>query len=202
LPSQADLSFYDIFDIHKENSQLIKLFMPLANTQEKPSIAALTKFKKVSFELTREFFDVKEMWQQHWFSVLFDLAYLWMSFDAINRSTDLPANDANLGISNLPIELLGISLMLATFQAIATYKLTGESTSISWMLATLAYSLLEIKHYFSVFGQVRDDLHPEPAEDKPVTQSRFKQGLFGSCFKRRKKSVEEETTQLALSHSG
>src|SRR5579872_1387261 len=153
----SDKSFYELFDIHNSDSQFVKMFSELANSLEKPAVLQL-KIAKMGFEGAKAFgFPVKEMWQQHWFSALFDLGVLSICFHEINESTDRPMDNKHLCASDLSMKLRLAAFAVAAFQASAAYALTGESTNIYWMMAMLASLPIVLKSLFSAFGQVQDE---------------------------------------------
>jgi len=156
----SDRSFYEIFDIHERNSLFINAFAPLANSQEKPSIALLLKSSKLSFELARSVgLAVKDIPGLHWWGVGFDLAWLWIAFDAINATTDLPMDNQNLDESNFSTRCLFASIAFAMFSSALIYTLSEESTNLTWMLLVLSFLPVLLRSIFSGFGHVQEKAH-------------------------------------------
>lgn len=191
-------SFYELFDIHLKNqSQFKHLFEPLANTQEKPSYALMMKIIKMSFELAAAIGlpGVKEMWQQHWFSVAFDLTWLWISYNEIKATSDYPVDKQHLNQSNLPAYLMASTAGLSALISGINYYTTRESTNGYWMLGILAAVALVQRSFYTGYGHVRDELHPAREESKSVQ----KRGFFSSCFRKRVQPViENNDNKLAL----
>ncbi len=129
-------SFYELFDINLPKSLFIQRFAPLANSQEKPSMALALKSGKMTFELARAVgAEVTEMNQQHWYSVAFDLMWLWISFYEINESSDLPMDNRNINASRLISNTMGIALAVGILQALANYAVFNESTNFTILRA-------------------------------------------------------------------
>ena len=129
-------SFYELFDINLPKSLFIQRFAPLANSQEKPSMALALKSGKMTFELARAVgAEVTEMNQQHWYSVAFDLMWLWISFYEINESSDLPMDNRNINASRLISNTMGIALAVGILQALANYAVFNESTNFTILCA-------------------------------------------------------------------
>ncbi|KTD44325.1 HAD family hydrolase [Legionella parisiensis] len=189
----SEKTFYELFDINLSNSLFIQQFAPLANSQEKPSMALALKSGKMTFELAKAVgADVSEMNQQHWYSVAFDLLWLWIAFYEINQSSDLPMDNRNINASRLISNTIGISLIIAVLQSLANYALFDQSTNLTSMLIMLSLLPLVLKSVFSGFGMVRDSLYPqqEPeiteVEEPPETgSSRSLSGYFGAFFSRK-----------------
>ncbi|HHT0592418.1 TPA: cation-transporting P-type ATPase [Legionella anisa] len=186
-------TFYELFDINLPNSLFVQQFTPLANSQEKPSMALALKSGKMTFELAKAVgADVTEMNQQHWYSVAFDLLWLWIAFYEINQSADLPMDNRNINASRLISNTIGISLIIAVLQSLANYALFGESTNLTSMLIMLSLLPLVLKSVFSGFGMVRDSLYPQPepeitgVEENPETGSnRSISSYLGAFFSRK-----------------
>ena len=175
-------SFYELFDISSPHSLFMKLFTPLANSQEKPSLALALKSSKMSFDLVRMLgvSDVKEMYQQHWFSVGFDLMWLWIAFYEISDSCDLPMDSQNISSSDFITKSMGMAMAIAIVQSLMNYALSGESTNLTSMLLMLSFLPLVLRSIFSGFKMVQDRLYPEqePAvveelDDAPATTGTF-----------------------------
>lgn len=184
-------SFYRLFDIHLPDSLFMKAFTPLANSQEKPSEALAAKSGKMSFELAHAVgaTQVREMYQQHWFSVGFDLSWLWIAFYEIINSTSLPMDNQHIGSSSLISNTMGIAIAIGVFQAIANYTLFDESTNLMTMLLMLMILPIVLKSIFSGFGMVREQLYPkpeitevEPEENIEPPRSRGVLGYLGTLF--------------------
>ncbi len=192
-------SFYELFDINKPNSHFLNIFASLANSQEKNIVALLIKAIKIGFELTiaLEIFNVREMWQQHWFSVLFDLAWMAIAYYKIVNSTALPMDKQHLGISNFPNQVRVCSLAFAFLYSMTMYTITGESTNRTSMAILLVLESLLLDSIFSGYGHVRDEFHKP--EDVPNGKQNkwYKVGFFDSCL-RRKKSIEKGQDKLLL----
>lgn len=192
----SDQSFYELCDLHQRQSQFINYFVPFANSQEKPCIALQLKSSKMGFELAQSIgLPAKEMWQQHWCSVAFDLVWLWITFNEINSSTDLPADNQNLSDSNFSQKCLLVSFAVAILQSCFNFSLTGESTNAATMLAMLSFLPFVLKSLFSSFGEVRDEIHPA-IEEKATLEPRKKWGFFKSCFRKKPRLELEETHGL------
>ncbi|MBL7527341.1 HAD family hydrolase [Legionella bononiensis] len=178
-------SFYELFDIHLPDSLFMQQFTPLANSQEKPSLALALKSGKMSFDLVHAVgvTDVKEMYQQHWFSVAFDLMWLWIAFYEINQSTDLPMDNQNISASRFITQSMGIVMLIAVFQSLANYALAGESTNLTTMLLMLSILPIVLKSIFSGFRMVQERLYPAPelheSEEIEETPTRSRGGIMG-----------------------
>lgn len=189
----SEKTFYELFDINLPKSLFIQQFAPLANSQEKPSMALALKSGKMTFELAKAVgADVAEMNQQHWYSVAFDLLWLWIAFYEINQSADLPMDNRNINASRLISNTIGISLIIAVLQSLANYALFDESTNLTSMLIMLSLLPLVLKSVFSGFGIVRDRLYPRPepeiaeVEESPETGSnRSLSSYLGAFFSRK-----------------
>jgi Ca2+-transporting ATPase len=179
----SDESFYELFDIHLPRSEFLNLFMPLANSQEKPSMALLLKSSKMSFELAKAFgmTGVKEMWQQHWFSVLFDLMWLGISYREIIASADLPADNKHLGVSDFSTRCMLTTVALAALQSMITYATTGESTNGIWMLAMLSFLPLVLKSIFSTYAEVQKEAYPQSERCKIEVLDEKDNGSVSGC---------------------
>lgn len=177
----SNKSFYELFDIHAKSSRFNDRFTPLANTQEKPTVALTLKSSKMSFELAQAvgMANVKEMPQQHWYSVAFDLIWLAVSFGVINATTDLPVDNQHLGKSNFINQCIFATVAIAFFQAFATYALTGEATNLTSMVVMLSVLPLVLKSIFSAFEHVQNELHPEHEEKKPRCGQSLKKYIVG-----------------------
>lgn len=155
----SDRSFYEIFDIHDPHSQFMRAFTSLANSQEKPSIALLLKSSKMSFELARAVgFVVTDIPGLHWWGVGFDLAWLWIAFDAINATVDLPMDNQSLDESNFSSRCLFASMIFAMVSSAMLYTLSGESTNLTWMLLVLSFLPLLLRSIFSGFAYVQETI--------------------------------------------
>lgn len=181
-------SFYELFDIHLPKSLFIQQFTQLANSQEKPTMALALKSGKMTFDLAKALgADVREMQHQHWYSVAFDLVWLWISFYEINQSADLPMDNRTINASRLVSNTMAISLFIAAAQAAINYTLFAESTNLTSMLLMLSFLPLVLKSVFSGFKQVQESLYPKPAaSDLETTQDNvmFQDSIFnyGSFF--------------------
>ena len=179
-------SFYKLFDIHQAQSVFIEKFSPLANSQEKPSIALLLKSGKIGFELARavDAPGIIDMPHQHWFSTLFDMTWVWISFQEINHSAHLPADSKHLAISSAPGKYMLTALSIATLEASILYATTGESVNFTTMLLWLSFLPLVLKSIFSSYGA---------AEEK--TESKL---LNFSCFNNHKTIKKDDYAQIEL----
>jgi magnesium-transporting ATPase (P-type) len=154
---KSNRSFYEIFDIHERHSLFINAFAPLANSQEKPSIALLLKSSKMSFELARSIgLGVVDIPGLHWWGVGFDLAWLWIAFDAINATVNLPMDNQNLDESHFSTVCLVTSLSFAVLSSAMLYALSGESTNLTWMVLVLSFLPLLLRSIFSGFGYLQE----------------------------------------------
>ncbi len=195
-------SFYELFDINLPDSLFVQQFTPMANSQEKPSLALALKAEKMNIDLLRALgvSDVKEMPQQHWFSVAFDLMWLWIAFYEINQSTDLPMDNQNISSSSFLSQCMGIAMLVAVFQALANYAWAGESTNLTSMLLTLAVLPIVLKSVFSGFRMVQERVYPvssiEAEPERPATSIRHSvTGYLGSLFRIAR---PENTSTLSL----
>lgn len=203
---RSEKTFYELFDINLPKSLFIQQFAPLANSQEKPSMALALKSGKMTFELAKAVgADVSEMNQQHWYSVAFDLLWLWIAFYEINQSADLPMDNRNINASRLISNTIGISLIIAVLQSLANYALFDESTNLTSMLIMLSLLPLVLKSVFSGFGMVRDSLYPQPepepeitdVEEPPETSShRSLSSYFGAFFSRKPAKQLENVSSI------
>lgn len=185
-------SFYELFDINLPNSLFVQQFAPLANSQEKPSLALALKSGKMSFELARGVgvSDVQEMYQQHWFSVAFDLMWLWIAFFEINQSTDLPMDNQNISASQFISQSMGIVMLIAVVQSFLNYELAGESTNLTSMLLMLSILPIVLKSIFSGFRMVQDRIYPaqeiHDSDEAEVPEARSRGSIMsylGSLFR-------------------
>ena len=183
-------TFYELFDINLPKS----LFYPIAPFSEltgKPTMALALKSGKMTFDLAKTVgADVAEMNQQHWYSVAFDLLWLWISFYEINESSDLPMDNRNINASRLISNTMGIALIIAVVQSFANYALYNESTNLTSMLIMLSFLPLVLKSVFSGFRSVQDSLYsqPEITEVEEITEdgsNRSISSYFGTFFSRR-----------------
>ncbi len=142
-------SFYELFDI--------------ANPQEKATLALALKSSKMSFELAPSILGhkaVKEMYQQHWFSVGFDLTWLWIAFYEIMQNTELPMDNQNVSASSFITQSMGIAMMVALFESLVNYSFFGESTNLTTMMLMLILLPLVLKSVFSSFQAVQERIYP------------------------------------------
>jgi Ca2+-transporting ATPase len=154
-------SFYELFDISNSNSAFRNKFIHLANSQEKPSFALMLKSCKISFELAKTVGlpNVEEMWQQHWFSVGFDLVWLGIAFHEILASKNLPFDNKNLLASSFVRYTQMITLAFAAIQSLMTYSLSGKSTNVDSMILMLCTLPLVLKSIFSAYSYLQDDAY-------------------------------------------
>lgn len=208
---QSEQSFYELFDIHQQNSQFIQSFSALANSQEKPTLALTLKSSKMSFELgqTLGFTALKEMPQQHLFSLGFDLIWLWISFQTINSSSALPATAEHLNRSALVDSTLALSVGFALVQSVLTYTLSGESINLTAMSITLGLLPLALKSLFSAYQGLQEKIYPplENTSDRPkpneiiIPRSRKNKVLFFPHHLRAPSSEEELNAKQDLNAS-
>ena len=198
---RSEGSFYELFDIHRPESLFIRIFTPLANSQEKPSEALAFKASKMTFDLAKGAgFNTKDMYQQHWFSVAFDLIWLWISFYEINESTDVPMDNQNIGASNLITKTMGIALAVAIAESFTNYLLADESTNLTSMLLMLTMLPVILRSVFSGFRMVQDRLYPEDVsleieEVEEIAERRSAFDYEGTMF-RPARSPEESNLKL------
>lgn len=205
----SDKSFYELFDIHP-NSAFIQTFTPLANSQEKPSLALTLKSSKMGFELARTVGvpDVKDMPQQHWFGVAFDLIWLWISFQAIKATTDLPVDNQNLNRSNFINKCLLAAMAMAFLQALATYTISGESTNLPCIIMILTLLPIVLKSIFTAYGDAQNELHPTENRMKEISEEKGATSLggtiknfVGSFFhKKPQPSIDNHDSELAYNY--
>ncbi|QMT59086.1 cation-transporting P-type ATPase [Legionella sp. PC997] len=187
----SEKTFYELFDINLPKSLFIQQFAPLANSQEKPSMALALKSGKMTFDLAKAVgANVTEMPQQHWYSVAFDLLWLWIAFYEINQSADLPMDNRNINASSLITNTIGIALIIAVLESLTNYTLFNESTNLTSMLIMLSLLPLVLKSVFSGFRMVQENLYPEPKivevnEEKEPVSNRSLSSYFGSFFSRK-----------------
>lgn len=199
-------TFYELFDIHVPKSLFVQQFAPLANSQEKPTMALALKSGKMTFELAKAMgANVSEMNQQHWYSVAFDLLWLWIAFYEINQSSDLPMDNQNINASRLISNTMGIALIIAVFQALINYALFNESTNLTSMLIMLSLLPLVLKSVFSGFKMVQEHLYPEPEiieveESSAESSNRSLTSYFGTFFSRKPTKQIEDINKEALSY--
>lgn len=161
----ANQSFYELFDIHLKQSRFIQRFTPLANSQEKPSMALALKSEKMTFDLASSVgVNVKEMNHQHWYSVAFDMIWLWISFYEINQTVDLPMDNRNINVSNLIAQTMELALMIAIVQAFVNYTVYDESTNLTSMVLMLSILPFVLKSVFSGFRSVQERIYPQAHE--------------------------------------
>lgn len=187
----SEKTFYELFDIHLPQSLFVQQFAPLANSQEKPTMALALKSGKMTFDLAKAVgANVTEMHQQHWYSVAFDLLWLWIAFYEINQSADLPMDNRNINASTLISNTIGIALIIAVLESLTNYALFNESTNLASMLIMLSVLPLVLKSVFSGFRMVQERLYPEPqiVEVKEETEPPSNRSIFsylGSFFSRK-----------------
>lgn len=159
-------SFYELFDIDQLQSLFVQLFAQWINMQQKPLAALVLKSGNLTKDLASAVGapNVKEMYQQHWFGVAYDLMWLWTASYEINISADLPMDNRHIGVSNLITQLTVASLVMAVFQAYVNYSLAQESTNLTSMILMLALLPVVLKSLFSGFKMVQDKLYPEPVQ--------------------------------------
>lgn len=182
-------SIYEMLDIEHSRSLFFKQFSPLANSQEKPSVGMGGKFIKVSMDMAKAIgvLHVQEMYQQHWFSVGFDLIWLWIVYHEINLSTHSPLDNKHIGASYLLTQTMGIVFLIAGLEALMNYALFGESTNLSSMLIMLGLLPLVLRSVFSAFEAEHDNINPardtpvEIESQKPTRRSVF--DYFGTLFR-------------------
>lgn len=162
--SSSDSSFYERFDIADQRSKFIQLFAGVANSQEKGMLALTLKSSKMSFELARNVLGpeaVKEMYQQHWLSVGFDLSWLWVAYYEIMQSVGLPMDNQNISASGLITNSMGLAMMVALVESLTNYLAFGESTNLITMVMMLMLLPIVLKSVFSSFKAVQDRIYPE-----------------------------------------
>ncbi|KGP62839.1 calcium ABC transporter ATPase [Legionella norrlandica] len=186
-------TFYELFDINLPKSLFMQQFAALANSQEKPTEALAIKAVKSTFDWAKAMgADVTEMNQQHWYSVIFDLLWLWIAFYEINESSDLPMDNRNINASRLVSNTLGIALTIAVFQSLANYALFNESTNLTSMIMMLCLLPLILRSIFSGFKMVQNNLYPQPVitevegvEEVEANSNKSLLSYFGSFFSRK-----------------
>jgi P-type Ca2+ transporter type 2C len=160
----------------------------------------------MTFELAKAMgANVSEMNQQHWYSVAFDLLWLWIAFYEINQSSDLPMDNQNINASRLISNTMGIVLIIAVFQALINYALFNESTNLTSMLIMLSLLPLVLKSVFSGFKMVQEHLYPEPEiieveESSAESSNRSLTSYFGTFFSRKPTKQIEDINKEALSY--
>ena len=184
LLSGTNDSFYELFDIHIPQSKFIQYFTSLANSQEKPSIALALKSSKMTFELAQAVGlpNLKEMPHQHWYSVGFDLTWLWITYQAITATTDLPVDNQHLGRSKLINQCMLTAIAIACLQALSTYAITGESTNLSSMIVMLSLLPVVLKSIYTGYGTVQNELHPIIQDISEATVPQTKRQSFFNCI--------------------
>lgn len=180
-------SFYELFDIHKRYSRFIQLFAPLANSQEKPSFALAVKSSKLTFDFAKAIgLGAQDMFQQHWFSVAFDLTWLAIASHEIKASTDLPMDKRNISDSSLIPKVMGMAMVFGIFEALVNYAHSGESTNLVSMFLMLSLLPLVLKSIFSGFSEVQNRIYPEGEErfSPQLAQTKSMWGSLSTFFKR------------------
>lgn len=189
----SDDSFYKLFDIAHPRSKFMQLFAESANSQEKPTFALALKSSKMSFELAPSILGreaVKEMYQQHWFSVGFDLTWLWIAFYEIMQSAELPMDNQNISASSLITQTMGIAMMIGLVESLFNYSFFGESTNLITMMLMLIALPLVLKSVFSSFQAVQERIYPAVEVDDegevldPVSHQKPWWGSVSSFFSR------------------
>ena len=170
----SDKSFYELFDIHLPDSRLKKLFLPLKNSQEKPSLALTLKTSKMAFELakTAEVANLIEMPMQHYKGLLFDLTFLAQSYYTIISSVDSPLDNKNLMESDFSTRVLFTTLAVSILQALSTYQLSKETTNEYWMILMLAFMPFAFHRIFTAaqpdMAIAKSSVSIEEIEEKPI----------------------------------
>lgn len=196
-------SFYELFELDNVHHSFRQYFVKLANSQEKPSLALALKSSKMSFDLAQSVLGreaVKEMQQQHWFSVGFDLTWLWIAFYEIIHSAELPMDNQNISASNFITQSMGIAMLVAAIESLVNYGLFGESTNFTSMLLMLMVLPIVLKSVFSSFQAVQDTIYPAPellenTEDKQalgVVPRRSWWGSMSTFFKSPRSICEKQ----------
>lgn len=163
---QSEECFYTIFDAYLKHSLFIDKFTPLANSQEKASIALLFKTIKMSFELMLEFkpelaklgTGIREMLHQHWFGIGFDLTWLGTSFYCINSTKNLPADSVSLEEATFLNPTLKVLLGISALIGMSNLALFNESTNFTTMSLILIFLPFLLKNWFYGFGKTHDEL--------------------------------------------
>lgn len=186
----SDNSFYELFDIADSRSNFIQLFSGVANSQEKGMLALTLKSSKMSFELARNVLGpeaVKEMYQQHWWSVGFDLSWLWIAYYEIMQSVGLPMDNQNISASGLISNFMEMAMVIALVESLTNYLAFGESTNLITMVMMLMLLPIVLKSVFSSFKAVQDRIYPESPriveldeEEQTVQPQRQSQSWWGS----------------------
>ena len=195
-------TFYELFDINLPKSLFVQKFAPLANSQEKPTMALALKSGKMTFDLAKTVgANVTEMNHQHWYSVAFDLLWLWISFYEINESADLPMDNRNINASRLISNTMGIALIIAVFESLANYALFNESTNLISMLLMLSILPFVLKSVFSGFRMVQESIYPpleitEVEESAETSSNRSILSYLGTFFSHRPVKQLENTGNM------
>jgi Ca2+-transporting ATPase len=170
-------------------------------------MALALKSGKMTFDLAKAVgANVTEMNQQHWYSVVFDLLWLWIAFYEINQSSDLPMDNRNINASSLISNTIGIALFIAVIQSFANYALFNESTNLISMLLMLSVLPVILKSIFSGFRMVQDSLFPEPeiieVEEvaKPAANNKSILGYLGTFFSHKPVKKSEEVSKTLEFH--
>ncbi|KTD78796.1 HAD family hydrolase [Legionella waltersii] len=159
----SEKSFYELFDINLPKSLFVQQFAPLANSQEKPSEALALKSGKMTFDLAKAVgANVTEMNHQHWYSVGFDLLWLWIAFYEINQSADLPMDNRNINVSTLISNSMAIAMFFGVLQAVGNYMCCNESTNLFSMMLILLILPFALRCIFDGFKMVQNNLYPKP----------------------------------------
>jgi Ca2+-transporting ATPase len=190
----SEQSFYELFDLHQQ-SKFIELFLPLMNSQEKPSLGLLLKSSKLSFELMKSLdYPAQEMWQQHWSSMCFDLIWLWITYQEILKSTAERADTTSLDISNNPRRYMFTTLSVAITIALINYSAFGETTNFSTMILMLSFLPLVLKNIFTT----NQNHSSETTELSLPTRLGISFGLFKSNTKEKNSPILSQHSSLAL----
>ncbi len=180
----TDESLFELLDFHKKkNSRFMNFFARLTNTQEKPLIALSLKSIKIGFELGKaiEATGIREIWQQHWWSVAFDIIWILLSAREIELSADQPIMEGeHVGRSSLPTKCMLITMAVATLESWLCYTLLGKSTDINLMIMILSFLPMLLSNLFGAYRNMQNEdnatievIEEEKEEKSPRGHTRF-----------------------------
>lgn len=154
-------SFYNLFDIEKQNSRFLNLFNPLRNSQLRPKRALDLKGSKMAFELAKTVgvTGLNEMPHQHWYSVGFDLMWLLIAYNKIVNNSDVPADGEVYHDTRWPDLVTLATYAIAILQSMAAYALTGESTNWTWMMFMLGFLPTILDLIFAAYSGSQSSEH-------------------------------------------
>jgi len=170
--SHKTQSFYELFDIHqREKSQFILPFIPLDNAQEMVPYALLFKATKMSIEFSNAFgYTVDEIFMQQALSILFDLAWLWISYKIILKNANRPSNDKHLCRSWLPLKCMIGTVAMAAFESYICNQLLGKTTDFTFLIMKLVLLPIGLTSFFNAYHAVQYELPLLNKDEQQIMQ--------------------------------